>query len=101
MVVYDDIEPSEKVKFDDKGAVLDNEGEEKYKLLAGYRYGDMWAPSLDTAEAVFTEVGHFVDCVRDGYRPLTDGTAGFRVVQILESAEQSLRNRGALVDLPG
>jgi len=103
MIVYDDLEPSEKVKVYDRGiTVVDsaaggNEG--AYELLVGYRTGDMCAPQLSLTEALRVEAEHFVDCVRAGRPPVTDGEAGLRVVRILEAAAQSLARRGQVVEL--
>lgn len=99
MIVYDDLEPSEKVKVYDKGILVDKNGESVYQMLIGYRTGDMWAPRLDHTEALRTEVAHFLHCVKTGTRPLTDGIAGLRVVKILEAATASLRAQGQLVPL--
>ena len=101
MIVYDDLEPSEKVKVYDKGITLANGhggNEGAYDLLVGYRAGDMHAPQLSLAEALRVEAEHFVDCVRSGRRPITDGDAGLRVVRILEAATESLASRGQVVD---
>jgi predicted dehydrogenase len=102
MIVYDDLEPSEKVKVYDKGITLANGhggNEGAYELLVGYRAGDMHAPQLSLAEALRVEAEHFVDCVRTGRKPITDGDAGLRVVRILEAATESLAARGLAVDL--
>jgi predicted dehydrogenase len=99
MIVYDDLEPSEKVKIYDKGIILNNEPEGRYQLLISYRSGDMHAPQLDTLEALRTEALHFVECIEQDRQPLTDGQAGLRVVQILEAANQSLANCGRPVEL--
>src|SRR5438094_501431 len=72
MIVYDDLEPSEKVKVYDKGITVDG----SYDLLVGYRAGDMWAPQLSLTEGLRTEAQHFVECVQTGAPPLTDGMAG-------------------------
>ncbi|MBI3298600.1 MAG: Gfo/Idh/MocA family oxidoreductase [Elusimicrobia bacterium] len=99
MVVYDDLEPSEKVKVYDKGITVANETENLYKTLVGYRTGDMWAPQFDMTEALTTEIAHFLRCIEGRERPLTDGQAGLRVVRILEAASQSLVERGRPVEL--
>jgi predicted dehydrogenase len=99
MIVYDDIEPSEKVKVYDKGITLEAGEQGRYEMLVGYRAGDMWAPRLGLTEALRVEAQHFVDCVRDGRRPITDGHTGYRVVRILEAAARSLADRGRLVEL--
>jgi predicted dehydrogenase len=99
MIVYDDLEPSEKVKIYDKGVTISGPSESIYQMLIGYRTGDMWAPKLDMVEALRTEGLHFVQCIETGDRPITDGEAGLRVVRILEAATQSLQQRGQFVEL--
>lgn len=100
MIVYDDLEPSEKLKVYDKGVTVGQHPEDVYELLVSYRSGDMWAPRFDTTEALRTEALHFIECVERGTRPETDGLEGLRVVRIMEAAEKSLRARGELVELP-
>jgi predicted dehydrogenase len=99
MIVYDDLEPSEKVKIYDRGITMDTPSEEAYELMVGYRVGDMWAPRVSLTEALRLETQHFVDCVRTGRQSLTDGRAGLRVVSILEAATKSLRQGGQPVEV--
>ena len=107
MIVYDDVEPSEKIKVYDKGITVSNglanghgNGMEKaHELLVGYRAGDMMAPQISLAEALRVEAQHFVECVGSGRRPLTDGWAGLRVIQVLEAAERSLAVNGTPMEL--
>jgi predicted dehydrogenase len=99
MIVYDDIEPSEKIKVYDKGIQLTDNPEGVYQMMVSYRSGDMWAPRLDLTEALKTEAEEFVRCVETGARPTTDGAAGLRLVQYLEAATLSLKNSGKLVNL--
>jgi predicted dehydrogenase len=101
MVVYDDMEPSEKIKVYDKGITVKNGPESVYKMLVGYRTGDMWAPQVDMAEALRLEAQHFGECIELGKKPITDGYAGLRVVEMLEAATQSMKARGRLVELEG
>ena len=101
MVVFDDLEASEKVKVYDRGISLNSSPEDVYQMLVAYRTGDMWAPQLDVAEALSAEAAHFVDCVTNGTRPATDGEAGLRVVRLLEAATESMRDRGRLVSPQG
>jgi predicted dehydrogenase len=100
MIVYDDLEPSEKVKVYDKGVTLKSGQERVYESLVGYRTGDMWAPQVSLTEGLRIESQHFLDCIGKGVRPLTDGMAGLRVVRILEAADESLRQRGTPIELP-
>ena len=99
MIVYDDLEPSEKIKIYNKGITLNNSPEGRYQLLVGYRSGDMHAPQLDSTEALRTEAIHFVECIEHGRQPLTDGGVGLRVVRILEAANLSLTQCGRPVEL--
>ena len=99
MIVYDDLEPSEKIKVYDKGVNVTRGSEDVYEMLVSYRSGDMWAPRLDATEGLRTEALHFLDCIENGAAPLTDGQAGLRIVRLLEAAEKSLKGRGQIVEL--
>jgi predicted dehydrogenase len=99
MILYDDLEPSEKVKVYDKGITVTSGSEDVYRLLVSYRSGDMWAPRLDNTEALQTEAVHFIDCVENHLTPETDGSAGLRMVKMIEAAERSLHDRGGLVEI--
>lgn len=100
MIVYDDMEPSEKVKVYDKGVSLVDDPERVYTMRVGYRAGDMWAPKIDVTEALRTECAHFVHCVECGETPITDGESGLRVVEVIEAATRSMRTRGQRIELP-
>ncbi len=103
MIVYDDLEPSEKIKVYDKGITLNGNpqrnGEKIHQMLVGYRTGDMYAPQLDMTEALGRELRQFVDCIETNGQPIADGHAGLRVVRILEAATQSLAQRGRVIEL--
>ena len=96
MILYDDIEPTEKVRVYDKGVTANRVGDREadYQTLVSYRTGDVWAPKLDTTEALRYVVAEFLDAIRERRRPLTDGYAGLRVVRLLEAAQQSIKNSG-------
>ena len=94
MIVFDDLETSEKIKVYDRGISLNPSPENVYQMLVGYRAGDMWAPNLGVSEALSVEVAHFVECIERQQRPVTDGEAGLRVIELLEAATQSMRGRG-------
>lgn len=99
MIVYDDLEPTEKIKVYDKGITLDASPENAHQFRIGYRAGDMWAPNISTREALQTEVEHFIGCVRNGTTPISDGYSGLRVVEILEAASRSIADQGKPVSL--
>jgi predicted dehydrogenase len=99
MVLYDDIEPTEKVRIYDKGVTTNRVGADReadYQTLVSYRTGDVWAPKLDSTEALRHVVAEFLNSIREGRRPLTDGQAGLRVVRLLEAAQKSIKNGGQL-----
>lgn len=98
MIVYDDTEASEKLKIYDKGIeVTTREG--VYDTLVQYRTGDMLSPKIEQTEALNLAAGHFIDCIKNDKKPLTDGTSGLNVVRILEASEVSIKNQGKLITL--
>src|SRR5437667_8020951 len=98
MLVWNDLEADEKIKVYDKGVQMTG-GRGVYDLLVSYRSGDIWAPKIEQTEALKAELGYFADCVTNNPPPMNDGSAGLRVVKMLEAANESLRYRGALVYL--
>ena len=101
MVLFDDLETSEKIKVYDSGISVDPNPENVYQMLVGYRTGDMWAPKLAVTEALHVEAKHFVECVTTGTAPQSDGEAGLRVVRLLEAASASLQQQGRPMDIRG
>jgi predicted dehydrogenase len=99
MIMYDDLEASEKVKVYDRGISVNPSPENVYQMLVGYRAGDMWAPQLPVGEALHAETAHFLDCIEHGSEPETPGESGLRIVRLLEAASASLREQGRPVSL--
>jgi predicted dehydrogenase len=99
MIIYDDMENSEKVKVYDRGVSLSDVQETSYEHLVSYRIGDMFAPALPTREALLTELDEFVSAIEQSRRPLTSGESGLRVVEMLAAASRSMALRGQPVDL--
>ena len=99
MIVWDDLETSEKIRVYDRGVSVNPSPENVYQMLIGYRTGDMWAPQLQVAEALSVEAAHFVECIDQGSAPISDGEAGLRVVRLLEAATESMTQKGRLVEL--
>ena len=100
MVVFDDMEPSEKLKLYDKGVQIKGK-EWEYKALVEYRIGDMYAPRIEQTEALSLMVKDFVGAVLTGAQPVSSAQSGLNVVRILEAAEYSLRAGGQIVNLSG
>jgi len=102
MLVFNDMEPSEKVLVYDKGIDLNKQAQDdqaRRQILVSYRTGDMYAPKLDRTEALAGVVTEFADAIATKRAPLTDAGSGVRVVSLLEAAEQSLRAEGKRVRL--
>ena len=99
MIVWDDNSPSEKIKVYDKGIEVIQTADQIYNTLIQYRTGDMYCPKIPQTEALAVEMDHFAECVETGSKPISDGYSGLRVVQILESSEKSIKNRGKEIKL--
>ena len=98
MIVYDDTDPSEKIKIYDKGIdVTTREG--VYDTLVQYRTGDMLSPKLDQTEALAAGTRHFIDCILNDKTADTDGHAGLNVVRVLEASGESIKSGGRLIEL--
>jgi predicted dehydrogenase len=93
MIVYDDLEPVEKVKVYDRG--VDRQPASFGEFQLTYRSGDILSPRLDTTEPLFLEAQHFLDCIRSGAQPDTSSQSGVEVVRVIQAAERSLRQGGA------
>lgn len=98
MVVYNDVEPTEKVKIYDTGYSLKTD-EEKRKILVDYRTGDIFTPKIDMREALGGMAEDFVNAILKGTQPLADYNSGLEVVKILEAANESIKNKGREVVL--
>jgi predicted dehydrogenase len=104
MVVYDDVEPTDKVRIYDAGISLEptgngDNGEPDYRMRIDYRKGDIWIPHLQGKEALNLEVEHFVDCIRNERPPLSGGPEGLQLIRTLEAAMQSLFLKGQPIPL--
>lgn|SRR5262249_53753352 len=97
MILYDDIEPTEKVRVYDKGVTTSRESREAdYQTLISYRTGDVWAPKLDATEALHYVIADFLDSIQKKRTPCSGGDAGARIVRLLEAAQQSMKNGGRI-----
>lgn len=100
MVVYDDLEAMEKVKLYDSGVeALTLNQETRAELQRIYRVGDVLSPRIDVVEPLRVECAHFVECIRDGKTPRTNGDAGVAVVQVLEAATRSMHQDGRTIEI--
>ncbi len=97
MLVWDDLQPAQRVTIYDSGIELTSEPTERARLLVSYRVGDMLAPAFREVEALRRVVDEFATSIRENRRPLTDGRAGLRVLQVLEAVGTSLSCQGASI----
>ncbi len=95
MLVYDDVEPMEKIKIYDKRVEKPPHYDTFAEFNYAYHYGDMYSPYLKQIEPLKVECQHFLDCIKTGSKPESSGYEGLQVVQILEAASKSLQNNGA------
>lgn len=93
MILYNDLETTEKVKVYDAGYDLKTE-EDKTKILVDYRVGDIYVPKLDNTEALASLARDFVQCILHAQTPRSHAELGLRVVQILEAAQKSIKQQG-------
>jgi len=95
MIIYDDTEPLEKLKIYDARVEVPPHYDTFAEFTYSYHYGDAYVPYIKQDEPLKLECQHFIECIRDGQVPLTDGQLGLEVVRILEASSQSLRQQGA------
>ena len=99
MIVYDDIEPLEKIRIYDKRVSMPVHYDSFAEFQYSYHYGDVYVPYIKQTEPLKMEAMHFIDSIRENTRPLTSGWEGLTVIQILEAANESLRRKGASIQL--
>jgi predicted dehydrogenase len=86
MATFDDMDLERKITVYDKGFDEDSRNWGEYVA----RSGDIWSPRIANTEPLRLECAHFVDCLRSGATPRTDGESGLRVVRVLEAMQESL-----------
>lgn len=92
MAVFDDMENSEKLRVYDKG--VEPPAYDTYGEALALRFGDIVIPQVRMTEPLRAECLHFLQCVRSGDTPRSDGRSGLAVVKLLEAAQQSLERDG-------
>lgn len=97
MILYDDNEPLEKIKIYDKRVEVPPHYDTFAEFHYSYHYGDMYVPYIKQVEPLKVQCEHFLDCIRTGQEPLSSGSDGLHVVEILEAASESLKRDGAKV----
>ena len=93
MMVFNDLEPSEKIRIYDTGYNYKTD-EEKNRLMVDYRTGDVYIPKLESKEALFGMASDFINSIINKTEPLSNAQLGLDVIQILEASQQSIKNNG-------
>lgn len=97
MLVYDDMEQTEKIKIFDCGVKIERDAIEILKMKVGYRRGNIFSPNIDMEEPLFLVANYFLQSIASRKMPIADADAGLRVVKILEAAALSLKHAGKKV----
>lgn len=102
MLIYDDVEPNEKIKIFDKGIQVPPYYDTFAEFHFTYRYGDIYSPRIEEYEPLAKECQHFIHCIQKNQQPISNGYDGLKVISILEAATESLKNSGksVLIKLP-
>lgn len=98
MILFDDIQMSEKVKVYDTGFDVKND-EDKRKLLVNYRTGDIHSPQIENAEALFKMATDFINSILNKTTPISNYEMGLSVVKVLDAAQKSIKNKGMEVQI--
>lgn len=93
MMVYDDVQPTEKIRIYDKGVELPQHYDTFAEFHYSYKYGDIIIPKIEGGEPIRTELKHFIDCINNDKAPISDGASGLRVIKILEAAQNSIEKK--------
>lgn len=93
MIVYNDLEPSEKIRVYDTGFSHKTD-DEKTQIMVDYRTGDVFIPKISIQEALFGVAFDFIDSIIKNRKPLAHAELGLEVVRILEASQESIKNNG-------
>ena len=99
MLIWNDLDPHEKIKIYDKGIELTQNSsiEDIRKTTVGYRTGDILSPKIENTEALQLEAQYFIDCINQNKEPHNNGESGLTVIKILEACDKSLKNQGQII----
>jgi predicted dehydrogenase len=101
MLVYDDVSNVEKLRVYDKGVNVLPHYDTFGEFQLSYRYGDIVLPRIEDGEPLKNEAEHFIQCIREGKTPFSDGQSGLEVVEVLEAACRSMREGGLPIAVNG
>jgi predicted dehydrogenase len=93
MLLFNDLEPTEKIRIYDTGYEHKTD-EEKRSVLVDYRAGDVYLPKIDSKEALFGMASDFISAIKNNTAPVSDFNSGLCVIKILEASQQSIKQKG-------
>jgi predicted dehydrogenase len=99
MIVYDDLQPNEKLRIFDVRVERPPHYDTFADFHYSYHYGDSYIPHIQQEEPLKVECQHFLECIENGTKPLSSGHEGLELVRILEAASKSLKSQGGPVPL--
>ena len=99
MIVFNDLETTEKVKIYDRGFTSPSDPKNKNKILTDYRIGDINIPKISNIEGLAVMTQDFVNCVSNNKTPISNNEISLEVIRILEAAEKSMKNDGKMINL--
>jgi predicted dehydrogenase len=97
MIIYDDLQPLEKIRIYDVRVECPPHYDNFAEFQYSYHYGDCYLPRIEQSEPLKVMCAHFVDCIREGARPISCGVRGLEMVRILEASSESLQAKGGPV----
>ena len=98
MVVFNDMEPTEKIKIYDSGYQYEND-DERNDILVDYRTGDINVPKIKMTEALSLMATDFIKSIKNNTTPISNAQLGLDVVEILDAAERSIKSNGKEISL--
>jgi predicted dehydrogenase len=93
MLLFNDLEPTEKIRVYDTGYEHKSD-EEKRRIMVDYRAGDVYLPKVESKEALFGMATDFVNSIKQNKTPVSDFNSGLNVIKILEASQQSIKQKG-------
>lgn len=93
MIVFNDMEPTEKIRVYDTAHSVSSD-EEKQKVLVDYRVGDVYIPKLDNKEALAGMAADFIAAIQTGSTPIASWKSGLNTIRILEASQTSIKQGG-------
>jgi predicted dehydrogenase len=93
MMLFNDLEPTEKIKIYDTGYNHKTD-DDKRSVLVDYRAGDVYLPKVDSKEALYGMASDFITSIKENKKPVSDFDSGLRVISILEASQQSIKQKG-------